>query len=115
MAYRPTLWLFEGVNGEQYSKRSVQSIFKQALVNSRIQKNATVHTLRHSFATHLLDRGVSIRYIQTLLGHNSIKTTEIYTHTSTKNLKNISSPLDFLIIYQKPYNIFIHNKHAFIW
>ena len=98
LAYRPTLWLFEGANGGQYSKRSVQSLFKRALVNSKISKQATVHTLRHSFATHLLDRGVNLRYIQSLLGHNSIKTTEIYTHISTENLRKISSPLDFLVI-----------------
>ena len=97
LAYRPTLWLFEEANGGQYSKRSVQSLFKKALINSKIKKNATVHTLRHSFATHLLDRGGNLRYIQGLLGHNSIKTTEIYTHISTENLRKIRNPLDFLI------------------
>lgn len=96
--YRPELWLFEGASGGQYSKSSVQSIFKKALKKSRIQKNGTIHTLRHSFATHLLERGLNLRYIQQLLGHESIKTTEIYTHISKKNLMNISSPLDFLVL-----------------
>lgn len=96
--YRPEFWLFEGASGGQYSKSSVQSIFKKALKKSKITKNGTIHTLRHSFATHLLERGLNLRYIQQLLGHESIKTTEIYTHISKKSLINISSPLDFLVI-----------------
>lgn len=96
--FRPQYWLFEGATGGQYSKTSIQKIFKRALKTSKINKPATVHTLRHSFATHLLERGVNLRYIQTLLGHNSSKTTEIYTHISNKDLSKISSPLDFLII-----------------
>lgn len=96
--YKPSFWLFEGANAGRYSKSSVQAIFKRALVKAKIGKNGTIHTLRHSFATHLLERGVNLRYIQTLLGHNSIKTTEIYTHISKQNLKKIASPLDFLII-----------------
>ncbi len=94
--YRPEFWLFEGATGGQYSKRSVQAILNKALQKSRIPKNGTVHTLRHSFATHLLERGINLRYIQTLLGHNSVKTTEIYTHISNQNLRLINSPLDFL-------------------
>lgn len=97
IAYRPSFWLFEGANGAAYSKSSVQAIFKRALIAAKINKNGTIHTLRHSFATHLLERGVNLRYIQSLLGHNSIKTTEIYTHISKQNLKKIASPLDFLI------------------
>jgi integrase/recombinase XerD len=96
--YQPDYWLFEGATGGQYSKSSIQKIFKRALEASGILKSATVHTLRHSFATHLLERGVNLRYIQTLLGHSSSKTTEIYTHISNKDLSKISSPLDFLII-----------------
>lgn len=98
ITYKPSFWLFEGANGGEYSKSSVQAIFKRALIKAKIEKNGTIHTLRHSFATHLLERGVNLRYIQALLGHNSIKTTEIYTHISKQNLKKIASPLDFLII-----------------
>lgn len=96
--YQPDYWLFEGATNGQYSKTSIQKIFKRALKASGILKPATVHTLRHSFATHLLERGVNLRYIQTLLGHSSSKTTEIYTHISNKDLSKISSPLDFLIL-----------------
>lgn len=94
--YRPDYWLFEGVTGGAYSNRSVQNVLKKALKNSGIKKPVTVHTLRHSFATHLLERGVDLRYIQHLLGHNSSKTTEIYTHISLKKMVKLSSPLDFL-------------------
>lgn len=94
--YRPTYWLFEGAHGGAYSNRSVQNILKKALKCSGIQKPVTVHTLRHSFATHLLERGVDLRYIQHLLGHNSSKTTEIYTHISIQKMVKLSSPLDFI-------------------
>ncbi|MCP4441647.1 MAG: tyrosine-type recombinase/integrase [Aureispira sp.] len=94
--YRPNYWLFEGMYGGAYSKRAVQNVLKKALINSRIKKPVTVHTLRHSFATHLLERGVDLRYIQHLLGHNSSKTTEIYTHISMQKMVKLSSPLDFL-------------------
>ena len=99
--YRPKEWLFEGQKGGKYSPKSVQNIFKKALNNSKINKNATVHTLRHSFATHLLERGTDLRYIQELLGHNSSKTTEIYTHVTKKGLDKIVSPLDNLNIREK--------------
>ncbi len=82
--YRPVEWVFEGQNGGQYSERSVQEIFSQAKQRSMINPSATVHTLRHSFATHLLEKGVDIRYIQELLGHSSSKTTEIYTHNLSR-------------------------------
>lgn len=95
--YRPKTWLFEGQNiGEQYSEQSLQHVLKQALVKTNIQKPVTLHWLRHSYATHLLESGTDLRYIQELLGHNSSKTTEIYTHVSTKNLQNIKSPFDDL-------------------
>ena len=99
--YRPKEWLFGGQKGGKYSPKSVQNIFKKALNNSKINKNATVHTLRHSFATHLLERGTDLRYIQELLGHNSSKTTEIYTHVTKKGLDKIVSPLDNLNIREK--------------
>lgn len=92
--YHPELWLFEGQTGGQYSKRSVQSVFKQALIMSGVSTYATLHTLRHSFATHLLEKGTSLRYIQELLGHSSSKTTEVYTHIRKDAKTSITSPLD---------------------
>lgn len=94
--FRPKLWLFEGPSGTQYSDRSIQTILKSALLKTNIRKHVTVHTLRHSFATHLLENGTDLRYIQTLLGHDSSKTTEIYTHVTTKGFDKIQSPLDRL-------------------
>lgn len=95
---RPKDFLFEGQYGGQYSGTSVQKIIKKALKISGITKHASTHTLRHSFATHLLENGTDLRYIQTLLGHSSPKTTEIYTRVSTKNLQKIVSPIDNLNI-----------------
>ena len=95
--YQPGTWLFEGqFKGNKYSEQSLQSVLKQALEKASIKKPATLHWLRHSFATHLLENGTDLRYIQELLGHNSSKTTEIYTYVSTKNLQNIKSPFDDL-------------------
>jgi site-specific recombinase XerD len=94
---RPKNWLFEGHLGGQYSSQSIQQIMRDAVKNSGIRKHATVHTLRHSFATHLLENGVDLRYIQSLLGHNSIKTTQIYTHITTKGIKSITNPLDKIL------------------
>lgn len=96
--YHPYDWLFEGVHGGQYSTRSVQNLFQKAVKLSRIQKRPTLHTLRHSFATHLLEKGISLRHIQSLLGHESTQTTEIYTHITQQSLNNIQSPLDNLPI-----------------
>lgn len=96
--YRPVDWLFEGATGGQYGERSVQNVFTAAKLKSKINVTATTHTLRHSFATHLLEKGVDIRYIQELLGHESSKTTEIYTHITKKGMGNIKSPLDDLDI-----------------
>ncbi|CAG8998273.1 MAG: Tyrosine recombinase XerC [Candidatus Celerinatantimonas neptuna] len=92
--YRPKEYLFEGAEGGRYSATSLRKIFERALKDSGIKKKATLHTLRHSFATHLLERGTDLRYIQTLLGHSSSKTTEIYTHVTTKGFAGIRSPLD---------------------
>ncbi len=94
--YSPIEWLFEGNTGGKYADRSVQGIFEAARAKSKINPYATVHTLRHSFATHLLEKGVDLRYIQDLLGHESSKTTEIYTHITSKGLHKIKSPLDDL-------------------
>lgn len=96
--YKPKDYLFEGQNGEQYSDRSIQAILKMALAKTNIKKHVTVHTLRHSFATHLLENGTDLRYIQNLLGHGNSKTTEIYTHVTTKGFNQIKSPLDKLNI-----------------
>lgn len=86
--YKPKYWLFEGQAGDKYSKRSIQQIFKQACKDARINKQVTPHSLRHSRATHLLEAGgsVDIYKLKELLGHNNIKTTEIYLHLSTKSL-----------------------------
>ncbi len=96
--YKPVEWVFEGENGGRYGERSVQNIFTRAKQKSGINPHATVHTLRHSFATHLLEKGVDLRYIQDLLGHESSKTTEIYTHITNKGIGKIKSPLEDLDI-----------------
>jgi len=96
--YKPETYLFEGQKGNKYSVTSIRNIFKKALKNGKINKEATVHTLRHSFATHLLEKGTNLRYIQTLLGHSSPKTTEIYTRVSTTNMSEIENPIDNLDI-----------------
>ena len=95
--YKPGDWLFEGdVPGRHLTERSVQRVFESSCKKAGITKDVSVHTLRHSFATHLLESGTDLRYIQELLGHSSSKTTEIYTHVSTRDLKRIQSPLDSL-------------------
>ena len=94
--HRPKTWLFEGANGGPYAARSVQNIMKKAVGMSGVNAQATVHTLRHSFATHLLEQGTNLRYIQQLLGHSSIRTTEVYTHVSFTRLHDNASPLDHL-------------------
>ncbi len=96
--YEPKDWLFEGQYGGKYSVRSVQNIFTETKLRSKINAYATVHTLRHSFATHLLEQGMDLRYIQELLGHESSRTTEIYTHITKSGFNNLSSPLDKLDI-----------------
>jgi integrase/recombinase XerD len=94
--YKPREWLFEGVGSGTYSTRSIQNIVKLAAQKAGIKKHISVHTLRHSFATHLLENGTDLRYIQSMLGHDSSKTTEIYTHVTTKGFDQIISPLDNL-------------------
>lgn len=94
--YQPKSYLFEGQYGGQYAIRSIQTIFKNALKKAKIKKNIGVHGLRHSYATHLLEYGTDITYIQKLLGHNSIKTTSLYMHVSKASFSKIKSPLDRL-------------------
>ncbi len=96
-AYQPKLWLFEGqVSGQKYDERSLGQVLKLALEKSKIKKPVTLHWLRHSYATHLLEAGTDLRYIQEILGHKSSRTTEIYTHVSTKSIRNVKSPFDDL-------------------
>jgi integrase/recombinase XerD len=94
--YKPKKYLFEGQKGKKYSVSSVRKVFLNAKSKAKIKKPGTVHTLRHSFATHLLENGTDIRLIQKLLGHKNIKTTLIYTHVSKSSIQNIESPLDSL-------------------
>ncbi|NUM32629.1 MAG: tyrosine-type recombinase/integrase [Bacteroidetes bacterium] len=94
--YKPKVYLFEGQYGQQYGARSFELVLMHCLEKTGIKKKVTLHTLRHSFATHLLESGTDIRYIQELLGHNSPKTTMIYTHVSSKKISEINSPFDDL-------------------
>ncbi|WP_299123170.1 site-specific tyrosine recombinase/integron integrase [uncultured Winogradskyella sp.] len=93
---RPKDWLFPGQYSGAYSPRSVQAIFKRAMTKAGVKKKIGVHGLRHSYATHLLESGADMRFIQKLLGHYSIKTTSIYTHVSKSSITAIKSPLDTL-------------------
>jgi len=94
--YKPKDYLFEGQYGGQYSVRSVQQVFKKAMQQARINKKIGVHSLRHSYATHLIEQGVDIRFVQELLGHNNIRTTMIYTNLTDAARRKIISPLDNL-------------------
>ena len=97
--YRPQKWLFPRAKvGRHITERTVQKVFVQAKDRAGIHKDATVHSLRHSFATHLLEAGTDLRYIQELLGHQSSKTTEVYTHVTNRDLRRIQSPLDRLVL-----------------
>ncbi|WP_339634496.1 site-specific tyrosine recombinase/integron integrase [Bizionia echini] len=92
--WKPQEYLFEGIKNKQYSTGSVGKIISAAAIKAGIRKHVTPHTLRHSFATHLLENGTDLRYIQLLLGHNSTKTTEIYTHVAKSSFDSIENPLD---------------------
>lgn len=95
--YEPEIWLFPGQDPQKFlTERTVGKVFQNACEKANIRKDASVHTLRHSFATHLLEGGTDLRFIQELLGHASSRTTEIYTHVTTKNITKIESPLDKL-------------------
>lgn len=92
--YKPNYWILEGPNRTRYSATSIGNVVKRTAKMAGVSIEVTPHILRHSFATHLLEQGVDLRYIQELLGHNNSSTTEIYTHVSRKSLANIHSPLD---------------------
>jgi site-specific recombinase XerD len=92
--YKTKVYLFEGQTGEKYSSRSIQQIFNNAVKKVGIKKKVAVHSLRHSFASHLLDNGTDIRFIQELLGHKHLSTTQIYTHINPVSVKKIKSPFD---------------------
>jgi integrase/recombinase XerD len=92
--YKPQNWLFEGQNGSHLSTRSIQEVFTRAKNKVGITKDVSIHSLRHSFATHLLEAGTDIRYIQELLGHANAKTTQIYTHIAKRDFLRIRSPYD---------------------
>ena len=93
---KPADYAFESLRGGGMSERSVQKVFSKAWEKTKIKKNASCHSLRHSFATHLLESKTDIRYIQNLLGHKRLETTQIYTRVSSQSLKNISSPMEGL-------------------
>ena len=95
--YRPVKYLFNGQNREQYSASSILKLIKKYAKQAGIQKNVTPHMLRHSFATHHLEQGTDLRYIQQWLGHNSSKTTEIYTHVSETTFHKFKNPIDDIL------------------
>jgi site-specific recombinase XerD len=96
--YRPRNYLFEGANGARYTSSSAAKVLQRAASKAGISRSITLHTLRHSYATHLTNKGINIQYLQEILGHNSPKTTMLYTHLSGKDISNIISPLDDLDI-----------------
>ncbi len=107
---KPKYWLFESPIRTQYSTSSIYQVLKRSAEKAGITKKVTPHMLRHSFATHLLEQGIDLRYIQTILGHESSTTTEIYTHVSKKALTNVKSPLDEILRDNKLDNNTNNNK-----
>lgn len=94
--YKPKNYLFEGAYGLAYNGSSINKLIKRAAIKAGIRKSVSAHTLRHSFATHLLENGTDLRSIQVLLGHNSSQTTEIYTHIANSHINKIKSPIDLI-------------------
>ena len=97
LTYRPDVYVFEGADGGKYSSRSLGNVIKKSAQRAGIKKTISLHTLRHSYATHLLENGIDIRHIQALLGHSRPETTMIYTHVTRKDLARIKSPLDLIL------------------
>lgn len=96
-SYRPKHFLFEGPTGARYSSGSIRKIIKRACIKAGIKKRVSPHTLRHSYATHLLELGVDLRYVQAMLGHSRPETTMIYTHVSTVKIQDMANPFDELV------------------
>ena len=93
--YKPKDWLFEGqFPGTSISTRTAQAVFNQVYKSLGLPKGTTFHSLRHSYATHLVENGIDVTFVQHLLGHNDVRTTFRYTHVSQKKINNIESPLD---------------------
>lgn len=95
--YHPTQWLFENKLAQSVSERTIQAVFKNALRKAGIKKQVGIHSLRHSFATHMMEQGVSLPIIQQLLGHKSLRTTSVYLHVQQYTLDSVKSPLDSLL------------------
>lgn len=111
LAYKPLRYLFEGAKGKKYSASSIRKVLKNACEKASITKNVSPHTLRHSYATHCLELGVDLRYVQSLLGHTRPETTMIYTHISNAKIEKLASPFDELVSEEmKSFQDNVHKK-----